>query len=126
MDRDADYCVRKSRLRYSQPPSPPSSDQYYASTLPTVLPPMVVQSARTSPRGAHMQSMPTLPHFHEWTRPELATAKPHYSPHTSYPHPPPGNASVPPAPFANAGPPGVHFYSTSVSDRMPPRGRQRY
>jgi len=120
---------RKSRLRYHQPPSPSSATQYYHHRLPPPIP--AVQSASTSPSDVHINLAPphpVLPHFHDtvWTRqPANTSINLHSSASpsgTTYlaPRPPNsqshqqqqfGESPIPSAPFANAGPPGVQFYS---------------
>lgn len=117
MDNEEETRYRKARLRYHQPPAPSAARCY-----PLRPPPMqVVQSASTSPHDMHMHMNVTpqaLPHFHDnvWARPPVAAH--------SYPPPQPetrfqlsqerAESTVPSAPFANAGPPGVHFYPTPV------------
>ncbi|KAF5376866.1 hypothetical protein D9615_007265 [Tricholomella constricta] len=121
MDRDDENRSRKAKLRYHQPP-PPSAASYYQ---PQITVP-VVQSASTSPHEHHMRvTSYTLPHFHDtqWSRPlntslpvleplpPLTTSTSRYSSQTITTESP-----VPSAPFANAGPPGVHFYPTPVQN----------
>ncbi|KAH0589992.1 hypothetical protein H2248_000174 [Termitomyces sp. 'cryptogamus'] len=103
MDTDQDTHTRKARLRYHQPrPHPYPSYAYYHP---------VVQSASTSPHHSGPPAPTTLPHFHDtqWSRPFRAQQHtPNPTPTLTKVHTP----SVPSAPFANAGPPGVrgdHF-----------------
>lgn len=133
--------TRKARLRYHQPPAT-TADYGYAAQ-PSV--PMVVQSASTSPQEVHghlRENVPTLPHFSElaWNRPRAPAPAPapvhsavaqHYHQHVHqhhyhqqpapvhYHHAPVQNG-VAPAPFANAGPPGVHFYVNDAPQRPSP------
>ncbi|GJE98005.1 cyclin-domain-containing protein [Phanerochaete sordida] len=131
---------RKARLRYHQPPVI-SADYGYAAQ-PSV--PMVVQSASTSPQEVHghlRENVPTLPHFSElaWNRPRAPAPAPapahvpvaqHYDPHAhqhyhqqtphAVPYHAPIQSGVAPAPFANAGPPGVHFYVNDPQQRPSP------
>ncbi|KAJ2965176.1 hypothetical protein NUW54_g14207 [Trametes sanguinea] len=104
---------------------------------------MVVQSASTSPYEMHSHvpaPQPVLPPFSEvsqaWTDangmpiaetaqlPPIHVEQPHHLQH-QHQH---SQAAVPSAPFANAGPPGVQFYSTLTPDPAPhyyrTRGRQ--
>ncbi|KAF9007846.1 cyclin-domain-containing protein [Cyathus striatus] len=122
--------TRKARLRYHQP-QPPS-----APYVPQPPPVTVVQSASTSPHDLHINvTSHGLPHFHDnvWARPPVASSYSYNPPAPQplqQPHPqrqqqqqpsmpgysPQGfsESPVPAAPFANAGPPGVHFYPTPV------------
>jgi hypothetical protein len=104
---------RKARLRYHQPPPPMSTS--YVPMPPSM--PLNVQSATSSPRDVHMNlPPPTLPHFHDtfWhLQPNTAPASHYdrqYEPVTTQQL----GTSVPSAPFANAGPPGVQFYATPM------------
>ncbi|KAH7925695.1 hypothetical protein BV22DRAFT_1088581 [Leucogyrophana mollusca] len=109
---------RKARLRCYQPPPVQSS---YPPPPPYM--PMDVQSASVSPHDVHMhvRQVP-LPHIQDavWSRKVMPTA-PVYSPSddNSLQLPPLRENIVPSAPFANAGPPGVQFY-TSSSQRGSP------
>ncbi|KAG2126199.1 hypothetical protein BD769DRAFT_1463703 [Suillus cothurnatus] len=92
---------RKARLRcyQPQPPPPPSYPPPYM--------PQDIQSESVSPYEIHVdvRAVP-LPHIHDavWSR-KLAR--------------PPSYGEIPSAPFANAGPPGVHFYSASSQRESP-------
>lgn len=117
MDAVGDERNRKARLRYHQPP-PPSSLAPYASQ-PSV--PMVIQSASASPLHSHAPYTAALPNFTDgfWqSRYEAASRHHHASGYHHQQHcvptPLAGEGSIPAAPFANAGPPGVHFYSNNV------------
>lgn len=140
---DEESRSRKARLRYHQPQPPLDPASYHQHhrypQLPS-LPPAVVQSASTSPHDVHMNVAPhALPHFHEtmWTRPLGSTPARHAPVATTTLPPPPSyqqqqqfskpryehhqsqqqtfsESPIPSAPFANAGPPGVHFYPTPV------------
>ncbi|KAI5997769.1 cyclin-domain-containing protein [Pisolithus marmoratus] len=100
---------RKARLRCYQPPPQPAPPSYTAQPPPYV--PMDVQSAS-----------PSLPHLHDaiWARKLSSTCGAARPAHT-YTKVSPGDGScvIPSAPFANAGPPGVHFY-TAASTSVPP------
>jgi hypothetical protein len=94
--------------------------------------PQVVQSAHTSPRddrlpaGTHAQ--PPMYAHHPAPTP-VYTSVPVYAAHEA-------RSGVPAAPFANAGPPGFHFYASGAGHAAPsayhtspdwacqPRGRQ--
>jgi len=121
---------RKSRLRCYQPPQQPTTAAY--ASLPSSYVP-VVQSASVSPHETHLgisARQPSLPHLHDaiWARKlSLAgTGTPHVCTQTKRASPADRDRSlqlpplrenrcgvVPSAPFANAGPPGVHFYATT-------------
>ncbi|RDB27298.1 Cyclin-U4-3 [Hypsizygus marmoreus] len=127
--RDEESRSRKAKLRYHQPP-PPSTAPYY-HPQPSV---PVIQSASTSPHEHHMHvtSHYSLPHFHDtqWSRPPN-TSLPSFEPlpplrYTST-QTVTTESPVPSAPFANAGPPGVHFYPTPVqtSSVYPPNWATR-
>ncbi|VDB86537.1 unnamed protein product [Peniophora sp. CBMAI 1063] len=127
----------KGRLHVHQPPSLPAPQFAYAhQPIPTT-----IQSAHASPHERRPQLPPVLPNPHDsaWLqsrtyhdaihrsatpsfRPEPATNSPFAS------QPPLASSSVPSAPFANAGPPGVvHYYSypsQSSSGYYLPRGRR--
>ncbi|THH31557.1 hypothetical protein EUX98_g2615 [Antrodiella citrinella] len=120
MEAVGDERTRKARLRYHQPPPPTS----LAAPQPTM--PMVIQSASASPLHSHVPSTSALPNFSEgyWQQ-RYDSARNHYS--SGYHHhqpqqqqqhyaptPSAGEGTIPAAPFANAGPPGVHFYSNDV------------
>ncbi|TFK68512.1 hypothetical protein BDN72DRAFT_769214 [Pluteus cervinus] len=129
---DEESRSRKARLRYHQPPPPTDAALYYQQerySQPRQLPP-VVQSASTSPHDVHMHvAPPALPHFHEtaWTRPPPRSAP--LPPVTT--GPPPSyhqveeryyaqESPIPAAPFANAGPPGIHVYPTPMQRSVYP------
>lgn len=120
---------RKARLRCYQPPPqlPPPS---YTVQQPPPYVPMDVQSASVSPHDSHVTlaaRQPSLPHLHDaiWAR-KLSSSN-CGSAHTytkvspverdqSLQLPPlrgDGSCAVPSAPFANAGPPGVQFYTAA-------------
>ncbi|CDO70961.1 hypothetical protein BN946_scf184829.g70 [Trametes cinnabarina] len=134
---------RKARLRYHQAPVPQPVAYHYQPSMP-----MVVQSASTSPYEVHSHvpaPQLVLPPFSEvsqaWLtgndmpRAETAQLPPIHveqlqdfqqqQQQQQHRH---SQASVPSAPFANAGPPGVQFYSTMTPDPAPHyyrmRGRQ--
>ncbi|KIK99447.1 hypothetical protein PAXRUDRAFT_822738 [Paxillus rubicundulus Ve08.2h10] len=102
---------RKARLRCYQPP--PLTTSY---PPPPPYMPVDVQSASVSPHETHVNvRQARLPHINDaiWSR-KLAVAPPHnVSPaDDSLQLPPLRENAIPSAPFANAGPPGVHFYAT--------------
>lgn len=127
MDREEESRQRKGKLRYHQPP-PPSTAAYYRPR-PSI---PVVQSASTSPHEHHVHvTSHTLPHFHDtqWSQPRNHTYT--FQPAPRYPSQAVASESpIPSAPFANAGPPGVHSYPTPIQNTavFPPnywsRGRQ--
>ncbi|EGN94199.1 hypothetical protein SERLA73DRAFT_188816 [Serpula lacrymans var. lacrymans S7.3] len=110
---------RKARLRCYQPPPPPLT--YYQPPPPAYMP-MDIQSASVSPHEVHMTiSHASLPHFHDsvWSRkfaPPVYTQSPSDGRHHL---PPLRESAVPSAPFANAGPPGVQFYTPSSQRASP-------
>ncbi|TFY78976.1 hypothetical protein EWM64_g5034 [Hericium alpestre] len=116
---------RKGRLRYHQPPaSSAPSDYAYMPPQPTNF---VVQSASASPRDIHTMLPPVLPPG-TWAD-HCLNAVSHYEAPASRTYEAqepvrdardPVDGSVPSAPFANAGPPGVHFYPTPVPQRSSP------
>ncbi|KAL4254902.1 hypothetical protein ABKN59_004321 [Abortiporus biennis] len=121
---------RKAHLRYHQPPPPIAPVPQYPHQHAI---PLVVQSACASPHDHHMNlpPVPVLPHYTDnvWHRPQHIVQ----APSQAYPHQqhmqPAVDTSVPAAPFANAGPPGVEFYNNNVSQRTSPeyywaRGRR--
>ncbi|KAF8883839.1 cyclin-domain-containing protein [Infundibulicybe gibba] len=124
MDSEEETRSRKARLRYHQPP-PPNSAPYYPPAQPSL---PVVQSASASPHDIHMNvTSHSLPHFHDtvWSRPSVSVAAHPYPQHQHIHQPQPepvhyypsqefSGSPIPSAPFANAGPPGVHFYPTPV------------
>ncbi len=108
---------RKGLLRYHQPPES-SAPSYYTCPPPPV--PFAIHSASTSPHHSSVTLPPVLlPNVTvSWSR---NTAAPAVSHDTSYTRGGevqeslPGlreatNGSIPLAPFANAGPPGVHYH----------------
>jgi len=109
---------RKGLLRYHQPPES-SAPSYYAYPPPPV--PFAIHSASASPHHSSVTLPPVLPSNAtvSWSR-NTAGAAPSHDP--SYvrgggeaQESLPGlreatNGSVPLAPFANAGPPGVHYH----------------
>ncbi|KAM6497712.1 Cyclin domain containing protein [Amanita muscaria] len=88
----------------------------------------VVQSASTSPHEMHVnfasrnygqqQRSDSLPHFNDtaWKRPPVVAAPGHHQTPSLPAHhsTTTGESPVPFAPFANAGPPGFHFYPTPM------------
>ena len=123
MDNEEESHWRKARLRYHQP-APPQAPLYYPSK-PTI--PLDIQSASASPHDVHVNvTSHALPHFPEtlWTRQPVTAVPVSYSDthaETRFPYPGLSESSIPSAPFANAGPPGVQFYSTPVR-HSPPYG----
>ncbi|KAI0666197.1 cyclin-domain-containing protein [Trametes maxima] len=133
LESEEERRTRKARLRYHQAPVPTAPAYQYPPSMP-----MVVQSASTSPYEMHSHvsaPQPVLPPFSEVSQrwmdengmsiSETAQLPPIHveqQPHHQ------SQAAVPSAPFANAGPPGVHFYSTLTPDPAPhyyrTRGRQ--
>jgi hypothetical protein len=109
---------RKGLLRYHQPPES-SAPSYYAYPPPPV--PYAIQSASASPHHSSVTLPPVLPYstMVSWTRNTAGATAVTHDP--SYPR---GvevqeslpalremtNGTVPLAPFANAGPPGVHYH----------------
>lgn len=98
---------RKARLRYHQPPPPPPPS--YAAP-----PNHVIHSASTSPNDSHLAvPRPTLPHFapprYTYYAPSIHAVQAHASPLLT-----PRESPVQSAPFANAGPPGVHLHSSAA------------
>ncbi|OCH94174.1 hypothetical protein OBBRIDRAFT_770204 [Obba rivulosa] len=123
---------RKARLRYHQPPPPlPLVYQYQ---LPPPMP-VVVQSACTSPYDAPVRLPPptALPSFAEMSRqcpypraPDVtdravAPQAQQQEQQQQFVH----DGAIPSAPFANAGPPGVQFYSMALRDASPSLYRTR-
>ncbi|KAI0825286.1 cyclin-domain-containing protein [Trametes gibbosa] len=133
MESEEERRSRKTRLRYHEAPMPAAPTYQYPPSMP-----MVVQSASTSPYEMYTSlpaPQPVLPPFSEVSQgwmdangvsvAETAHLPPiHIDQHSQH-H---SQAAVPSAPFANAGPPGVHFYSTLTPDLAPhyyrTRGRQ--
>jgi hypothetical protein len=115
---DEEDRFRRPRLRYHQPPPPSSSAPCYSQRTSM---PVNIQSASTSPNDVHMNldGSHVLPHLHEtaWTHQVVLPPLHHPQPSRHYTN---DNTPSPiPAPFANAGPPGIQFYSTAP--RSPPR-----
>ncbi|KAI0662354.1 cyclin-domain-containing protein [Cubamyces menziesii] len=127
MESEEERRSRKARLRYHQAPVPTAAVYHYPPSMP-----MVVQSASTSPYEMHAHvpaPQPVLPPFSEVSQawadangvpvaetaqlPPIHVEQPSQQHHHHHQH---SQAAVPSAPFANAGPPGVHFYSTSTPD----------
>lgn len=107
-----DSRTRKARLRYHQPPPPPYAPlgQSYSTQASTY----VVQSASTSPHDMYT-TLPPVFYSHDGPWSHHNSFAPVHS--QSYGIPAPAadrhemvDSSVPSAPFANAGPPGVQFY----------------
>jgi hypothetical protein len=110
MENAEESRCRKAKLRYHQPPPPTT---YYHPPRPI---PVDIQSASTSPRDFHM-NLAALPHLHDtaWSQQNSykAALAPVYTGYSTPPHQDVAHCvkrSVPSAPFANAGPPGVQFY----------------
>lgn len=108
---------RKARLRRFQPP--PLATSY---PPPPSYMPIDVQSASVSPHESHLNvRQAPLPHITDaiWSR-KLPDVPPYISPaDSSLQLPPLRENVVPSAPFANAGPPGVHFYASSSQRGSP-------
>jgi len=108
---------RKARLRRFQPPPLPSSYPPPPSYMP-----MNIQSASVSPHESHLNvRQAPLPHITDaiWSR-KRPDVPPYISPaDNSLQLPPLRENVVPSAPFANAGPPGVHFYASSTQRGSP-------
>ncbi|KAG9314762.1 cyclin-domain-containing protein [Chiua virens] len=102
---------RKARLRRFQPH--PLTTSY---PPPPSYMPIDIQSASVSPHDSHLNvRQAPLPHITDaiWSR-KLLQVPPYISPaDSSLQLPPLRENVVPSAPFANAGPPGVHFYASS-------------
>jgi len=108
---------RKGLLRYHQPPES-SAPSYYAYPPPPV--PFAIHSASTSPHHSSVTLPPVLPSNAtvSWSRNTAGAAVSHdpcYTRGGEVQESLPGlreamNGSVPLAPFANAGPPGVHYH----------------
>ena len=128
MESEEERRSRKALLRYHQAPPPSAAMYQYPPSMP-----MVVQSASTSPYEVHSHvppPQPVLPPFSQVSQGWPATAGVQTTETTQLApilveqplH------AVPSAPFANAGPPGVQFYSTLPPDLGPhyyrARGRQ--
>ncbi|KAI0344024.1 hypothetical protein BDW22DRAFT_1355296 [Trametopsis cervina] len=116
---------RKSRLWYHQPPA--TSAEYGYAAQPSM--PMVVHSACASPHDGHghlRQRVPTLPHLSEvtWERswgPAPVSQGYQQQYHLQRAQQPSGQQSgISSAPFANAGPPGVHFHLDDGFSRSSP------
>ncbi|KAI1789165.1 cyclin-domain-containing protein [Ganoderma leucocontextum] len=122
--------TRKARLRVHQAPVPTAAAYQYQPSMP-----MVVQSASASPYEVHSHvtaPQHVLPPFSQvsqaWQNVSVQVTERtqlppiHVQPRAQH------DSGVPSAPFANAGPPGVHFYSTFTPDPAPHyyrvRGRQ--
>jgi hypothetical protein len=114
--------ARKTRLRSYQPPQ--------AAAAPSAAPvqysyaPQIVHSASTSPMHMHVDftpqsrphqysKVPQLPSFGDlaWTQPARSLNSPYAQDRGRES----GQPSVPSAPFANAGPPGVVFHSPAAA-----------
>lgn len=131
MESEEETRSRKARLRYHQPPPPSAAIYQYSTSMP-----MVVQSASTSPYEMHSHvpaPQLVLPPFSQvsqgWpTTATMRTAETTQLPPIHVEHPMHHGSTVPSATFANAGPPGVQFYSTLTPDVGPhyyrARGRQ--
>jgi len=112
--QDQEHLRRKAKLRCYQPAPPPTS---YPPPPPHI--PMNIQSASVSPHEVHINfRQAPLPHLYDavWSRKLQVPPVPVYN-HSpvdvdSSLHLPPlrdaSMTSIPSAPFANAGPPGVH------------------
>ncbi|PIL30837.1 hypothetical protein GSI_07005 [Ganoderma sinense ZZ0214-1] len=130
LESEEDRRTRKARLRVHQAPAPAATAYQYPPSMP-----MVVQSASASPYAAHSHvaaPQPILPPFSQVSQAWQNVTGVHVErtqlpPIQIEPLAQRGPA-VPSAPFANAGPPGVQFYSTLTPDPVPhyyrARGRQ--
>lgn len=108
---------RKGLLRYHQPPES-SAPSYYAYPPPPV--PYAIHSASASPHHSSITLPPVFPSntFVSWSRNTAGAVVSHdlsYTRGGDVHESLPGlreatNGSVPLAPFANAGPPGVHYH----------------
>jgi hypothetical protein len=122
MDNEEESRWRKARLRYHQPAPPAPS---YCPSQPTI--PLDIQSASASPHDVHVNvASHALPSFPDtlWTRQPVTAPRSSIDTQTETRYPYPGGfteSPIPSAPFANAGPPGVQFYSTPVK-HSPPYG----
>ncbi|KAA1468359.1 hypothetical protein DENSPDRAFT_833625 [Dentipellis sp. KUC8613] len=120
---------RKGRLRYHQPPASTALSNY-AYMPPQPMQHFVVQSASTSPHDFHTTLPPVLPPLQAGPWAQHGVGAPsQYETRASRTHEAqepvpdshdPMDGSVTSAPFANAGPPGVHFYPTPVPQRSSP------
>ncbi|KZV77446.1 hypothetical protein PENSPDRAFT_645104 [Peniophora sp. CONT] len=126
----------KGRLHVHQPP-PLTAPQFAYSHQPA---PVTIQSAHASPHERAPQLPPVLPNPHDsvWTQSRsrydaaYPSATPSFRPESAQESPfaaqrPVAPSTVPSAPFANAGPPGVHYYAyppQSSSGYYLPRGRR--
>ncbi|KAI0719065.1 cyclin-domain-containing protein [Cerioporus squamosus] len=131
MESEEERRSRKTRLRYHQAPPPSVAMYQYPPSMP-----MVVQSASTSPYEVHSHvhpSQPALPPFSQvsqgWSTPSgLSAQETTQLPPILVEQPPQHSSMIPSAPFANAGPSGVQFYSTLTPIPSPhyyrARGRQ--
>ena len=131
MESEEERRSRKARLRYHQAPPPSAAFYQYPPSMP-----MVVQSASTSPYEVHSHvhpPQPALPPFSQvsqgWsTSSDLPAPETTQLPPILVEQPPQHASLIPSAPFANAGPPGVQFYSTLTPIPSPhyyrARGRQ--
>ncbi|KAI0757467.1 cyclin-domain-containing protein [Daedaleopsis nitida] len=128
MESEEERRSRKARLRYHQAPPPTAAFYQYPPSMP-----MVVQSASTSPYEVHSHvpaPQPVLPPFSEVSQSWQTTARLQVPETTQLPpilvdHPRQQGSSIPSAPFANAGPSGVQFYSTMTPDLAPHYYRAR-
>ncbi|EJF55937.1 hypothetical protein DICSQDRAFT_94236 [Dichomitus squalens LYAD-421 SS1] len=119
LEYEEDRRNRKGRLRVHQAPPPSAPVYQYPPSMP-----MVVQSASTSPYEAHSHvAAPqlVLPPFSEVSQGLQHVNDVQVTERTQLPPihvetQPQHTSSIPSAPFANAGPPGVHFYSTLTPD----------
>ena len=131
MESEEERRTRKARLRYHQAPPPTAHAIRYPPAMP-----MVVQSASASPYETHSHvhaPQPVLPPFSEVSQSwqyssDVQMSEPMQLPPIQIEHQAPHSSTIPSAPFANAGPPGVHFYTTLTPDPTPHyyrvRGRQ--
>ncbi|EMD41468.1 hypothetical protein CERSUDRAFT_110040 [Gelatoporia subvermispora B] len=120
---------RKGRLRYHQPPPPQPAPTYQYQLPPSM--PAVVQSACTSPYDSpvHLPPPTALPSFAEMSREcspyshRLNVSDRAVAPQSQQQlmH----DGTIQSAPFANAGPPGVQYYSIAVRHASPALYRTR-
>ncbi|KAG8220195.1 cyclin-domain-containing protein [Butyriboletus roseoflavus] len=116
IDTEAEHerVQRKARLRCFRPPMTTS----YPPPPPYM--PIDIQSASVSPQSHLSVRQVPLPHIKDaiWSR--KLQLPPYISPaDNSLQLPPLRENVVPSAPFANAGPPGVHFYASSSQRGSP-------
>ncbi|KAI0063231.1 hypothetical protein BV25DRAFT_1915551 [Artomyces pyxidatus] len=125
-----DSRTHKGRLRYHQPPAPSAPSHYAYQTQHSQ--PYVVQSASASPNDpSRMTAQPPYPHAQDsaWSHAPVQHDTYFSRPCTQEPVHRAAESAALSAPFANAGPPGVHYYPTPAPHRSSPedywrRGRR--